>query len=172
MPLHTNVNGVIKTLSSLHENVGGVIKKFSSYKENAGGVFKELLQRYVAKISGVRAGGSNVNQSSTPFSSSLESGDSYSDSAGSNATGVTGYSYFTTNTFSVTPLKTCTLKFTGTYSGSGGSLSVKINDTELVTKSPVSISKTVYTTDVISIRANASWGYQSGGKYDFALTIT
>lgn len=172
MSLHENVSGVIKTYSSLHENVSGVIKKFSSYKENVGGVLKELLQQYIATISGVRTGGSNVNQSSNQFSSSLESGGSYSDSAGSNATGVTGYSYFTSNTFSVTPSKTCTLKFTGTYSGDGGSLSVKINDTELVTNSPVSITRTIYTTDTISIKANASWGYVSGGKYDFTLTIT
>lgn len=172
MPLYQNIGGTPKKINKLWQNVDGTPKLFTSFKKNVGGTLVELLQKYIAKISGVRAGGSNVNQSSNQFSSSLESGESYSDSAGSNATGVTGYSYFTTNTFSVTPLKTCTLKFTGTYSGGGGSLSVKINDTELVTTSPVSITRTVYTTDTISIKANASWGYQSGGKYDFTLTIT
>lgn len=172
MSLHQNVGGTIKQITTLTQNVGGALKTLTSFKQNVSGTLKELLSQYVATLTGGRAGGSNASSSNSPFTESLQSGESFTDSGGANSTGQTGYSYFKNITISSVSLtKTCTFALTGTFSGSGN-LSVKINGTELVTTSPVSISKTVATSDTIVIQGSAAWGYQDWGFYDFTLTIT
>lgn len=173
MPLWENVGGTPKKITKLWQNVGGTPTLFTSFKQNISGTFVELLKEYIAKfehvaVSGSSAGSSNSNRSEFD----IESGWSVTKEWNASATGVTGPTAYHSIIYSLSSInKTFTLKVTGTYSGSG-SIKVTVNDTDLVTSSPVSITRTIESGDTLTVTCSGSVGYTVGGSYNMTITIT
>lgn len=173
MPLWENVGGTPKKITKLWQNVDGTPQLFTSFKQNVGGTFVELLKEYIATIQYLATSGSSAGNSSQNRSEfNIESGWSRTEEWSANATGVTGPVGYHSLSYGLSSVnKTLTLKVTGTYSGSG-SIHVYVDGTDLVTSSPVSITRTIEPSDTLSISCGGSVGYTTGGSYNMTITIT
>ena len=165
---HQNVSGTLKKITKLTQNVSGTLKPLTSLKQNVSGTLKEILaEDTVATFRVVSTTGVTYQPSTTTSQVNATSGWSQTFTGGQSATGVTGYTYMSSVSLSsFTVVKACTLSVSGSVTGNG-SITTTINNVSYSTP----FSKALAVGDSVSITANASWGYTTGGTYSMTVSL-
>lgn len=158
MPILSNINGTLKTYTSIFNNVGGTLKEFDKVYENTAGTLHTIYEKPGAFTVTVSAGGGPVGRptiSSNSHTAYAIIGFKETYGATFEAPG-TGYmrTYNASGTFA--PAETCKVVVSG---NSTGSFSFKINSIEKGAG-----TFTVTTSDKCSYQLSVGASHTTGGS--------